>query len=53
MAIEHKTLPVGGVQFHPESLMSLGGRSGPAHRQRMRSGFMCRRVEDSNYDVKF
>ncbi len=36
MAIEHKTLPVGGVQFHPESLMSLGGearrRSGPAHR---------------------
>jgi len=24
MAIEHKTLPVGGVQFHPESLMSLG-----------------------------
>ena len=25
MAIEHKTLPVGGVQFHPESLMSLGG----------------------------
>jgi anthranilate synthase len=24
MAIEHKTLPVAGVQFHPESLMSLG-----------------------------
>ena len=28
MAIEHKTLPVGGVQFHPESLMSLGGDVG-------------------------
>ncbi|WP_420135668.1 anthranilate synthase component I [Rhodopseudomonas sp.] len=28
MAIEHKTLPVGGVQFHPESLMSLGGGVG-------------------------
>src|SRR5437868_4816151 len=28
MAIEHKTLPVGGVQFHPESLMSLGGEIG-------------------------
>lgn len=28
MAIEHKTLPVGGVQFHPESLMSLGGEVG-------------------------
>ena len=28
MAIEHKSLPVGGVQFHPESLMSLGGEIG-------------------------
>ncbi|MBB1090208.1 anthranilate synthase component I [Rhodopseudomonas palustris] len=28
MAIEHKSLPVGGVQFHPESLMSLGGQVG-------------------------
>src|SRR5579871_1379525 len=28
MAIEHKNLPVGGVQFHPESLMSLGGEVG-------------------------
>ena len=28
MAIEHKTLPVGGVQFHPESLMSLEGSVG-------------------------
>lgn len=28
MTIEHKTLPVGGVQFHPESLMSLEGDVG-------------------------
>jgi len=28
MAVEHKTLPVAGVQFHPESLMSLGGEVG-------------------------
>jgi anthranilate synthase len=28
MAIEHRTLPVGGVQFHPESLMSLGSEVG-------------------------
>src|SRR3954464_1605867 len=28
MAIEHRTLPLGGVQFHPESLMSLGGDVG-------------------------
>lgn len=28
MAIEHKTLPIIAVQFHPESLMSLSGRVG-------------------------
>jgi anthranilate synthase len=28
MTIEHKELPVGGVQFHPESLMSLEGDVG-------------------------
>src|SRR5205814_4670760 len=28
MAIEHQSLPIGGVQFHPESLMSLGGEVG-------------------------
>ncbi len=28
MVIEHKTLPVGGVQFHPELLMSLEGDAG-------------------------
>jgi len=28
MVIEHKSLPVAGVQFHPESLMSLGGEVG-------------------------
>ncbi|WP_269747118.1 glutamine amidotransferase-related protein [Elstera litoralis] len=30
MAVEHKSLPVAGVQFHPESIMSLGGGAGPA-----------------------
>lgn len=26
MAIEHKTLPIAGVQFHPESIRTQGGR---------------------------
>jgi anthranilate synthase len=28
MAVEHKTLPVAGIQFHPESIMTLGGSIG-------------------------
>ncbi|WP_066376984.1 anthranilate synthase [Anabaena sp. CA = ATCC 33047] len=28
MAIEHQTLPIAAVQFHPESIMSLGGEVG-------------------------
>jgi anthranilate synthase/aminodeoxychorismate synthase-like glutamine amidotransferase len=28
MAVEHVTLPIAAVQFHPESLMSLGGAVG-------------------------
>jgi anthranilate synthase len=30
MAIEHKTLPISAVQFHPESIMTLGGEVGLA-----------------------
>ncbi len=28
MAIEHKTLPIAAVQFHPESIMTLAGSTG-------------------------
>ncbi len=28
MAVEHLTEPIAGVQFHPESIMSLGGEAG-------------------------
>ncbi len=28
MAVEHKHLPISAVQFHPESLMTLGNRAG-------------------------
>ena len=30
MGIEHQTLPIAAVQFHPESIMSLGGEVGLA-----------------------
>jgi anthranilate synthase len=29
MAVEHASLPVAGVQFHPESIMTLAGSIGP------------------------
>ncbi len=29
MAVEHTRLPVAGVQFHPESIMTLAGSVGP------------------------
>ncbi len=28
MAIEHKTLPISAVQFHPESILSMGDNQG-------------------------
>jgi anthranilate synthase len=28
MAVEHRTLPVAAVQFHPESILTLGGGTG-------------------------
>jgi anthranilate synthase len=28
MAIEHRTLPLAAVQFHPESIMTLGDEVG-------------------------
>ncbi|MBV6627263.1 MAG: anthranilate synthase [Rivularia sp. (in: Bacteria)] len=30
MAVEHKTLPIAAVQFHPESIMTLAGEAGLA-----------------------
>jgi anthranilate synthase len=39
MGIEHKTLPIAGVQFHPESIMTLGGDVGLAIVRNMVSAY--------------
>ena len=30
MALEHEAVPIAAVQFHPESIMTLGGEAGLA-----------------------
>lgn len=43
MAIEHKTLPIAAVQFHPESIMTLMGEVGLAIVKNAVSKFTCSR----------
>jgi anthranilate synthase len=43
MAIEHKTLPISAVQFHPESIMTLAGGVGMAIVQNISDSIKCDR----------
>ena len=37
MAIEHATLPIAAVQFHPESILTADGDRGLGHRAQLRA----------------
>ena len=45
MGVTHQSLPIDGVQFHPESVGSPGGRD-------LLSNFLTRKPEISNYRIK-
>ena len=51
MAIEHKTLPIAAVQFHPESIMSLAGEVGIKLIHNVIRNFA--RVQHSSKEISF
>ena len=50
MAVEHRSLPVAAVQFHPESILSLGGGGG-GNGSRVLANVLMSLVTESVYDV--
>ena len=43
MAIEHKSEPISAVQFHPESIMTLGNKAGMRMIENVVSGVKAKR----------
>jgi anthranilate synthase len=52
MAVEHRTLPLAGVQFHPESILTLDGDVGLALLQNVVAKLARREATSGTLEVE-